>query len=143
MKETRKMVRLLATAASLLMAAVLVVGAAAAPDPFKGTWYSVDIFDGSNQTLHIGGGPGNSYHVRYYDDGASVCETPRPPYGGPWLYAASASGTLEASDFVLSGNLPVYCLAHPRHLYANGDFRYTYDSVGDTLTDQHGNIWTH
>jgi hypothetical protein len=139
MKKTRKMVRLLATAASLVMAAVLVVGAAAAPDWFKGTWYSVDLADGSNQTLRIGGGPGNSYHVRYYDDGASVCGW-HPVTGGD---AASAQGSLTATDNVLSGNMDVYCLASPRYLYANGDFRYTYDSVEDTLTDQHGNTWTH
>jgi len=72
MKKTKKSVPMLAVAASLLMAAVLVVGAAAAPDPFKGKWHSIDV-DGSNQTLQVGGGPGGSYHVRYYDDGATVC----------------------------------------------------------------------
>ena len=130
MNMKKKLLALLAAGSSLMMAAVLVVAAAAAPDPFKGTWYSVDPFDGSNQTLHVGGGPGSSYHVRYYDDGASVCGW-NPVIGGP---AASANGFLTAIGDQLSGNLPVYCLASPRTLW--GDFTFTFTLDGDTLIQQ-------
>jgi hypothetical protein len=130
MNKHKKTNPLAALALSILIAAVLVVGAAAAPDPFKGNWYSVDI-DGSNQTLLIGGGPGSSYHVRYYDDGASVCGwTP-----GASGLAASANGSLSASGFVLSGSMPVYCLTSPRTFWDNSAFAFTYNPATDTLTD--------
>jgi hypothetical protein len=131
MNMKKKLLALLAAGSSLMMAAVLVVAAAAAPDPFKGTWYSVDPFDGSNQTLHVGGGPGSSYHVRYYDDGASVCALDLST-------AASASGFLTATGTSigdqLSGDLPVYCLASPRTWY--GDLTFTFTLDGDTLVQQ-------
>jgi hypothetical protein len=139
MNMKKKLLALLAAGSSLMMAAVLVVAAAAAPDPFKGTWYSVDNADTSNQTLHVGGGPGSSYHVRYYDDGASVCGW-NPGSSGP---AASAQGSLSASGYVLSGDLPVYCLASPRYLWGTNTFVFTYDPGTDTLTDSHGVVWHH
>jgi len=134
MDQTRKLIPLLATAASLLMAVALVIGAAAAPDPFKGKWHSTDV-DGSYQTLHIGGGPGSSYHVRYFDDGASVCAE-------DMLTAASANGWLTASGDTLSGVIQVYCLFSPPTPYESGsDFEYRL--VGGNLLDQHGITWTH
>src|SRR5512139_501653 len=117
MEMKRKFVPFLAVASSLLTAAVVVAQAAASPDPLKGTWYSVDT-DTSNQTLRIGGGPGSSYHVRYVDDGASVCGW-TPGSSGP---AASAQGSLSASGFVLSGDMPVYCLTAPRYLWDTASF---------------------
>ena len=126
----KKTFPLAAAAFAILVAAVLVVGAAAAPDPFKGTWYATDI-DGSNQTLRIGGGPGNSYHVRYYDDGATICGWTSGA-SGP---AASANGSLSALGNELSGNLPVYCLTSPRSQYDDDfPFVFTYDPGTDTMT---------
>ncbi len=138
MNKNRKYLALAATALSIMIAAVLVVGAAAAPDPFKGTWYSVDI-DTSNQTLRIGGGPGSSYHARYYDEGASVCGW-IPGASGP---AASANGSLSATGLVLSGSLPVYCLTSPRTFYGDGSFTFTYDPGTDTMLDSWGVTWHH
>ena len=133
MKKMRKLVPVLASASSLLIAAVLVVGAAAAPDPFKGKWHSTDT-DGSNQTLFVGGGPGSSYHVRYYDDGATVC--------APDLsVAASAIGALGRSGDTISGLVPVYCLASPPYVYDLHSY-FEYTLVGTTLVDQWGTIWT-
>jgi len=136
--KTKRFVPFLAAVFSLLMAVVLVAGVAAAPDPLKGKWYSTDV-DTSSQTLHVGGGPGSSYHVRYYDDGASVCGW-NPVTGGP---AASAQGSLTGAGLVLSGNLPVYCLESPHYLWGTGAFEFTYDPGTDTLTDSHGVVWHH
>lgn len=139
MKRHTKLFALTGLVISLIISAVFVIGAAAAPDPFQGTWYSEDI-DHSNQTLRIGGGPGSSYHVRYYDDGASVCGWTLGA-SGP---AASANGSLSASGYVLSGSLPVYCLTSPRYFYANSAFEFTYNPVTDTLTDSPwGVVWHH
>ena len=136
----KRFVPLIAAAFSLLMAVVLVVGAAAAPDPFRGKWYSTDE-DLSSQSLVIGGGPGGSYHVRYFDDGATACGWSEES-GGP---AASATGFLSASGFVLSGDLPVYCLTTPPHLLDGSpfEFAFTYDSGTGFLTDNHGIVWSH
>ena len=139
MYNHKKTFPLAAASFAILIAAVLVVGAAAAPDPFKGTWYSVDT-DTSNQTMRIGGGPGSSYHVRYYDDGASVCGW-TVGASGP---AASANGFLSATGDVLSGSIPVYCLTSPRYLYGTSSFTFTYDPATDTLTDSPwGVVWHH
>ena len=128
--------RVIAAATAVLMAAVLVVQAAAAPNPFKGAWYSQDS-DTSNQMLRIAGGPAGSYRVRYYDDGASVCGWTQTG-GGP---AASARGVLTGPGFEISGDLPVYCLTSPRYLFATVTFTYTYDPGTDTLTDGFGTEW--
>jgi hypothetical protein len=135
-----KHVPLLASAISLLIAATLVIGASAAnPDPLKGTWYSVDT-DGSNQILRVGGGPGVSHHVVYYDDGASVCGLDSE---GNFLAAASAVGALGATGNTLSGLMPVYCLASPRYLWdLDAYFELTYQPGTDTLLDIHGLTWT-
>ncbi len=128
---------ILAVVFSLLMAVVLVTAAAAAPDPFLGTWHSTDT-DGSHQTLRIGGGPGSMYRVRYFDDGASVCGWSLLT-GGP---AASAQGFLTGSGDVLSGEMPVTCLATPHYLFGPAAFAFTYDPGTNTLLDSHGVTWT-
>lgn len=132
MNKFKKGVPLFAAAFSILIAAVLVFGAAAAPDPFRGKWYSVDV-DGSDQVLTIGGGPGGSYHVRYHDYGATVCGD---PVGGVWPYGASATGFLAGSGSSITGTLPVYCLASPPTHY--GDIGFTFFLVGDTLVQPQG-----
>ena len=49
----------------------MVTSALAARDPLMGTWESTDI-DGSYQVMRIGGGPGDSHQVYFYDYGATV-----------------------------------------------------------------------
>ena len=106
MKKLNRKEMYLTITSSLLIAAVFAGGAAAAGDPLRGIWYSTDVPDGSSQSLIVGGGPGDTYHVRFVDDGATVCN--------PDLsVAASATGFLTGVGYVLSGELPVYCLASP------------------------------
>jgi hypothetical protein len=140
MNRRNKHVLLLASALSVFIAATLVIGASAAnPDPFKGVWHSVDT-DGSNQTMRVGGGPGVSHHVVYYDDGASVCGFDAD---GNFLAAASAVGALGVTGDTLSGLMPVYCLASPRYLWdLDAYFELTYQPGSDTLLDIHGVTWS-
>ena len=135
----KRFVPLIAAAFSLLMAVVLVVGAAAAPDPFRGKWYSTDLADGSSQSLVIGGGPGGSYHVRYFDAGATVCGA---AVDGVWPFAASAQGFLSASGPTLSGTLSVICMKSPPEVFGDHLFSYTYNADG-TLSDSDGATWSH
>jgi len=135
-----KIVRIPLFAASLLL--MLAVGVSvvfAAPDPFVGGWESTDQ-DGSYQVLTIGGGPGNSYHVRYYDFGATICGL--DPVTGDFLHAASAQGVLTDSGSGPEGTLPVYCRTSPPTFWGNANFNYMYDSITDTLVDAHGIVWS-
>ncbi|WKZ35268.1 MAG: hypothetical protein QY332_16770 [Anaerolineales bacterium] len=125
--------------AALLLVSVLFVSPAGAKrDPFVGVWTSIDI-DGSSQRLTIGGG-GGVRHVRYYDDGATICGL--DPDTGDFLSAASARGSLSVSGFTLSGNLPVYCQTAPPALAGNFPFTYVYDPSTNTLTDWLGVVWS-
>ena len=136
----KRMILPLATAASLLLTLILVGTAAAAqPAPFLGTWYSTDT-DGSNQTLHIGGGPGNVFRVAYFDDGATVCGFDEE---GNFLTGATARGWLGAPGLTLLGYLPVYCQFAPPTLYSPAAYmELTYDPGTDTFTDIYGVVWT-
>lgn len=125
--------------AVLLIAILIASPASAKSDPFIGVWMSIDI-DGSSQTLNIGGGGGGTRHVRYYDDGATICGL--DPDTGDFLSAASARGTLSASGSALSGYLDVYCQTSPPTHAGNYLFTYTYDSSTDTLTDWLGVVWS-
>lgn len=131
---------ILIAALIVLISAVFAAQAGAAPNPFIGMWHSTDI-DGSNQTLTIGGGPGNTFRVRYHDDGASICGL--DPDTGDFLYAASARGSLTASGDYLSGTMPVYCQTSPPSLWGTYFFEYWYDPGTDTLTDNLGVVWSH
>ena len=128
------------TAISLTMLVVLVSSAGAASDPFVGNWTSTDT-DGSYQILTIGGGTDGSYHVRYYDFGASTCGL--DPVTGEILYAASAEGTLSLSGYMLSGTLPLSCQTAPPTFRHNSNFLYIYDPETDTLIDIYGVVWSH
>jgi hypothetical protein len=125
--------------AAMLLIALAVSPVGAKPDPFIGVWTSTDI-DGSSQTLNIGGGGGGTRHVRYYDDGATVCGL--DPDTGDFLFAASARGPLSASGNTLSGNLDLYCMTTPPTFNGTYSFTYTYDPVSDTLTDWLGVVWS-
>ncbi len=136
----KRTIVLLAAACALVLSGVIAPAAAAKQDPFVGTWYSVDIFDNSNQSLSVGGGPGNIYHVQYGDDGASLCGIDAE---GVPLYAGVAKGEFTAVGTLLAGTLPVRCLAKPSYILGNFDFSFTYDSATDTMTDAYGVIWHH
>ena len=136
----KKHVRMLIIATCVLLASVLVMSTAlAASSPFTGAWDSIDS-DGSYQTLRIGGGPGDSQHVRYYDFGATVCGL--DPVTGDFLYAASARGNLTASGNSLTGSMPVYCQSGPPAFWGNANFAFAYDPGTDTLTDGFGIVWS-
>ncbi len=128
-----------AVVCALVLAAVLAAGASAKKDPFIGKWHSTDV-DGSYQTLEIGGGPGGTYHFRYHDDGASLCDLGP---GGVILYAATAKGILEADGYVLSGNMPVYCLKSPPVFLGDFGIQLTYHPDTDTMTDLTPVEWSH
>ncbi len=135
----KKLYRILIVAASVFLLSLLAVSlVSAAPNPFVGSWESTDI-DGSYQVLTVGGGPGASHRVRYYDYGASVCDD--PPFSGALEFAASASGFLAESGNDLTGTLPVYCLTRPPAFWGNAAFHYVYDPSSDTLTDSFGVVW--
>lgn len=121
----------------LVLSLALVSTAGAAPDPFIGVWTAVDL-DGSNMQLMIGGGAGDSYHLFYYDDGASVCGTS----GGVPIYPANAKGTGTAVGDVLTGSLAVKCLDKPAYFYGNSPYTFAYSIGSDTLTDGYGIVWS-
>ncbi len=136
----KKHSRLILVSVSMLFVLALMVSPAlAAPNPFIGAWYSTDT-DLSYQTLTIGGGPGGSFHVRYFDYGASVCG---PGPGGETPYfTADARGVLTEDGNDLHGALQVYCqYSPPMALPYQSQFAYTYDSNTDTLTDIWGVVW--
>ncbi len=135
----RKLLFPLFIAVMVLSMIFFVPQVSAKPDAFIGAWTSTDI-DGSSQTLNIGGGRGGNRHVRYYDDGATVCGL--DPDTGDFLSAASARGSLSVSGNILSGNLDLYCLTAPRTFAGNFTFTYTYDPSTDTLTDWLGVVWS-
>jgi hypothetical protein len=136
----KRVMLLLAGVCALVVSAVIATAASAKKDPFLGKWYSVDTYDGSNQSLSIGGGPGSTYHVQYRDDGASLCGTDA---NGVPLYAAKAKGELDGTGGVLAGSLPVICLAQPSYVLGDFGFSLTYDSLTDTFTDSYGVVWHH
>ena len=122
---------LVLTIVVLLISTLTVTSVLAARDPLKGTWESTDL-DGSYQTLTIGGGPDNTYHVRYYDFGATVCGL-NPQTND--LYAASARGVLTGSDGSITGVLHVYCMKHPPTFWDDVYITYDYDASTDTIFD--------
>jgi hypothetical protein len=128
------------TVVVLMIVAAFVSSAGATSDPFIGNWTSTDT-DGSSQILTIGGGSGNSYHVRYYDFGASTCGL--DPTTGEILYAASAEGSMTLSGNTLSGTLAVYCQTAPPTFHNDYTFQYTYDPATDRLIDSFGVVWSH
>jgi hypothetical protein len=130
----------LGTSAAVALVGLLLVSAvaSAAPGAFVGAWESTDI-DGSYQRLVIGGGPGASHRVLYYDNGATVCGL--DPTTGEILYPALARGRGQASGDVLSGNWRVWCLSHPVTFYGDLGFEFTYHVGSDTLTDSSGVVW--
>jgi hypothetical protein len=122
---------LVLTIVVLLISALTVTSVLAARDPLIGAWESTDL-DGSYQTLTIGGGSDNTYHVRYYDFGATVCGL-NPKNND--LYAASARGLLTGSDGSITGTLHVNCMTRPPTFWGDVYIAYVYDANTDTIFD--------
>jgi len=106
--------------------------------PWRGAWWSIDIYDGSLQKVVFGGGSQGLFN--YIDWGASVCGT--DTNGNP-LYAAHASGvadTVNGTSF--TGSAPVVCMTHPPTTFdPNFPFSWTYDPATDTLSG-FSSTWT-
>ena len=136
----KKVLAVVSVSLSLMLAAVLVSTAMAARDAFVGRWHSTDIVDGSSQRLMIGGGPGSTRNVRWYDDGASACgldESDNP------IYAAFVSGSFtenEAGD-ELDGSVDVTCLTTPPSAGPTAVAWQFYDNGDGTLSDSDGTTW--
>jgi hypothetical protein len=112
--------------ATLLLSALAAPAALAAPpDPFLGAWESVDAADGSNQTLHFGGG-GATRRVGLHDDFASGCTA--APQGA----VARGDGSL-ASATTIEVAFDVRCQKTGDRIEAVVTF--TYDPVSNTLED--------
>lgn len=129
MRRSLKIGMVLVVALMALLAVTPVVSAA--PSPFTGVWWSIDTVDNSYQQMAIGGGPGNTHHVAYRDDVASLFE------GSP---VAMAKGTLQAEGNKLSGYLPVWSLSKPKMYEDEFEFLFVYQE-DDTLADGWGGTW--
>jgi hypothetical protein len=124
----------IALLSSLVVAALFATAAAAAMDPFKGVWYSIDG-DGSNQRLTVGGGPDGMYRVSLFDDGATIC-------GEDLSVAAFGTGQFSVLGNVLGGEFLLQCLASPPYIWSEAFYvSYTYNSGANTLTDSLGVTW--
>ncbi len=128
---------LVLTIVVLLIFALTVTSVLATRDPLIGPWESIDL-DGSYQTLTIGGGPNNTYHIRYYDFGATVCGL--DPHTND-LYAASARGLLTGSDGSITGTISVYCMTRPPTFWGDAYITYDYDASNDTIIDSGSVVW--
>jgi hypothetical protein len=106
--------------------------AAAQTDAFTGTWTSTD-FDGSNQTLTVGGsGTVGRHSVQLFDDSAtSACE------GAP--ARVSGLGTVDESTLVMTGTLT--CMPGGNPLRFRISIAFEHDAATDTLTDEFGVVW--
>ncbi len=114
-----------------LMELALFVGSvqAAEPRPFRGTWTSVDIPDGSAQRLVLNGGGSGNYSVHYYDEAATTaCD------GAP--AQVTGSGTADGNELAARGTLT----CQPGGFVAHVEIDYVL--TGTTLTDSFGVVWT-
>lgn len=79
-------------------AAVLALGAAGPPDPFKGRWVGTDPVDGSTQQVSFGG-TGDTRNVQVHDDDATVaCEG-----GGSATIRATGTVTVPGEELFVEG----------------------------------------
>lgn len=129
--------------AVLAGAAMLSVGLVASPvtaaegGGVAGVWESTDT-DGSAQRLVVADGPGNTHHVLYVDEGASVCGT--GPRGD--LVAATLRGTMTLAGNELGGDLPLVCRTGPPALLGVFWLTFTYVPETDTIVDTFGIVWS-
>jgi len=110
--------------------------ASAASDPFRGSWTSVDPFDGSTQYLSINGsGKAGNHSVFLFDTVATgACS------GGP----ANVTGPGQVDDDTLYWVFTVTCPGGGRGPVTglSGPGFFVYDSGTDTLTDDAEALWS-
>lgn len=124
-------------AGSLLIASALLPGTATAgaKDGFSGHWQSVDVADGSSQTLDVSGSGADGTHATQLHDMVATIACS----GGP----ANVQGPGRVSGGQMSVVFTVTCPGSGRPPVNGrvGPAVYTYDAGSDTLTDDAGNVW--
>lgn len=120
-----RLVRLLLPALVVLTLAGGVAEAGGPPDPFRGAWTSVDAADGSDQTLHFGGG-GSTRRASLRDRFASSC--PLPPQGA----VAKGEGVIT-SPATIEVTFTVRCQRTGDTTVA--EVTFTHEPASNTLTD--------
>ena len=133
----KKVLAVVSASLSLLLAAVLVSSAAAAPNPtnpFSGRWYSYDGHDGSYQTMTIGGADGH-FRVTLYDTGADSCTDADFDLS----VAGIVTGMFSRDGNTITGSVTLRCLASPSFTQGPFDDRsFTYHDGTGRLTDNFG-----
>lgn len=120
-----------------ITASVLAPGAvdAATTDPFAGEWESIDVGDGSYQTLNVYGSGSRGVHgTRLYDTLASqACDSQPADVQGPGFVSGVEMTVFFTVTCPGSGRGPTTGLVGP--------VVYTYQPDSDTMTDDSGNVW--
>ena len=132
-----KMVRrivMFGLAATIIGAIPAAVVASNPPDPFAGSYRSIDV-DGSHQLIAFGGPVSGQYAgyraVFYLDDSATIC-------GGDRAFAKGV-GSIDGDS--ISVALEVSCGSVANQV--GEDFIvFTFDQAAGTLTDTYGIVWT-
>jgi hypothetical protein len=105
--------------------------ASAASGPLAGTWTSIDIPDGSSQTLDIRGSGARVYSMLWLDHGATACGGDPAQISGP--------GYPDGDDLIMVGALK--CLPGGNFIRSRIAIGFVYDGSADTLTDEFGVVW--
>ena len=124
---------LLAALLALALAGIVVFGGGSrGGTPFQGTWRSIDIPDGSTQTLVVGGGLNPA--VYFEDAFASGCRD-----GGDASTFFQAEGPGEISSYRLTAHFAESgCITWRVPAF---DATFDYDVATDTLLDHTGITW--
>lgn len=120
-------------AAAIVGAMPAAVAAGNPPDPFSGSYRSIDA-DGSNQLVSFGGPMSGQYAsyraVLYLDDSATIC-------GGDRAIAKGV-GAIDGNSIGVA--FEVSCRSVANHV--GDDFIiFTFDPSAGTLTDKYGIVW--
>lgn len=121
--------------ATLVLSMIPVAAEAASPDPFSGTWTSIDV-DGSAQFLSIG--KTASPKVAFIDTYASYCAT----HGAAsTLFVGTGTGTFKSGTVlaVKIGSATCGSFKVPMSVFAG--LKYTYAVGPNTLRDTFGVTW--
>ena len=133
-KEMIRLLVIVSLAAAILGALPAAVAAGNPPDPFAGSYRSVDT-DGSNQVVSFGG-PVSGQHagyraVVYLDDSATIC-------GGDRAFALGV-GAIDGDSIGVV--FEVSCRSVANHV-EDAYVVFTFDQAAGTLTDTYGIVWT-
>lgn len=119
----------------ILLALPIGVGAWAYPqgDAFQGSWTSIDISDGSHQTLDIRGSGRSGHHaMALFDDATSGACRPSPA-------RVQGSGVVDGNRLQGMGTLT--CRPGGNPLTGRIPLGFVYHPRTDTLTDDAGIRW--